>query len=494
MMMKPQEKDKMEKDDELELEEEREETEEEIEAYNRAISDLNSHASAHGSVAIPRTDPSSPTVRAVKACLEALGLDDAALAALRVVHVTGTKGKGSTAALVAAALGASGVPRVGLYTSPHLRDVRERIRVSGRAIGRGAFARCYARVTTACPPPALAALGYFPLLTVLALAHFARARCGAVVLEVGVGGRTDATNVVARPAVCAVAALGLDHTAALGATVADIAWEKAGIFRPGVPALAAPHQPAAALAVLRARAAEFGTVLTVAGEDEGDGDGSAASTAVLTEAAGAHMHGAFQRTNAVLAAAAVRAWWAQHGAALEAGGARLRIAEGFRACVWPGRAQTLVRGACTLHIDGAHTPESLAACVEWFAQCLRARPVGTDAAGNALVFACKGDRAPDVLLTALADACAANGVTFTRVVCVQLQPCAAFHSASTLCDAARTHLPACREVTPAGSAQDALALCADTPAVLVTGSLYLVSEVLAAADYNTTDPLWPSKL
>ena len=488
-------KDKKEKEKEEELEhkeeevEEEEETEEDIEAYEKAVAEVDGHASGHGSVAVPRTDASSPTVRAVRACLAALGLDDGALAALRVVHVTGTKGKGSTAALVAAALRASGVPRVGLYTSPHLRDVRERIRVDGRVIGRGAFARCHARVVAACPRAARAALGYFPLLTVLALAHFARARCGAVVLEVGVGGRTDATNVVARPAVCAVASLGLDHTAALGATVADIAWEKAGIFRPGVPALTAPHQPPAALAVLRARAAELGTVLTVAGA--GDDDDEAAASAAAA-AAGAHMHGAFQRTNAVLAAAVVRAWWAQHGDCVP-GGVRgappdtpggPQIAAGFRACVWPGRAQTLVRGACTLHIDGAHTPESIAACVEWFAQCLRGAAGAADA--PALVFACKGDRAPDVLLGCLARACAQHGVAFARVVCVQLQPAHAFHAAAALCSAARACLPPGTAVVAAPDARTALALCAAVPAVLVTGSLYLVSEVLAAVDYSTT--------
>lgn len=463
-----------------------EDTEEDIEAYERAVADVDAHASGHGSVAVPRTDASSPTVRAVRACLCALGLDDAALGALRVVHVTGTKGKGSTAALVAAALRASGVPRVGLYTSPHLRDVRERVRVDGRVIGRGAFARAHARVAAACPRAALAALGYFPLLTVVALAHFARVRCGAVVLEVGVGGRTDATNVVARPAVCAVTSLGLDHTAALGPTVADIAWEKAGIFRPGVPALTAPHQPPAALAVLRARAVELGTVLTVAGEGEGTRDEDSASMAT------GHMHGAFQRTNAVLAAAVVRAWWAQHGGSVPGGVCDARadtpggpqIAAGFRACVWPGRAQTLVRGACTLHIDGAHTPESIAACVEWFAQCRAG--MGTSAPEAALVFACKGDRAPDVLLACLARACAAHGVVFARAVCVQLHPPHAFHAAAALCEAARACLPAATAVVAAPDVRAALALCADVPAVLVTGSLYLVSEVLAAVDYSTT--------
>ena len=448
---------------------------------------VDAHASGRPSEAVPRDDGEGPTVRLVRECLAALGLDQAALAQLRVVHVTGTKGKGSTCALVAAALQAAGVPRVGLYTSPHLLDVRERIRVSGVPISRGAFARCYARVAGVLGPRGLLArLGYFPLLTVMALEHFVRRRCGAVVLEVGVGGRTDATNVIDRPAVCAVASLGLDHTAALGTTAADIAWEKAGIFRPHVPALSAPGQPPAALRVLQERATQAGTHLVVADSD--------ASTAA---AAAAHMPGAFQRTNAALAAAIVRAWQQvqqqQGGAVLSEEDVERGIAAALRDCVWPGRAQTLVYGSLTLRIDGAHTPESIAACVEWFASSTagateaKSKEEEEEESTNALVFACKSDRAPAVLLGCLAQACAAHGVVFGTVLCVQPQPQRAFHSASTLQTAARACLPACRDIRCSSSAEDALRMLQQPPdtrrEVLVTGSLYLVSDVLRAAHF-----------
>lgn len=162
------------------------------------------------------------------------------------------------------------------------------------------------------------------------------------------------------------------------------------------------------------------------------------------------------------------------------------IAAALRDCVWPGRAQTLERGPLTLRIDGAHTPESIAACAEWFASST-AGAAPAAATTKALVFACKSDRAPAVLLGCLAQACGAHGVVFATVLCVQPQPQRAFHSASALQAAARACFPACRDVRCAASAEDALGML-EPPAgarreVLVTGSLYLVSDVLRAARF-----------
>jgi dihydrofolate synthase/folylpolyglutamate synthase len=157
---------------------------------------------------------------------------------LRIVHVAGTKGKGSTAAMTAAALTAAGV-RTGLYTSPHLERLEERYVVDGMAIGPDELAGLVDEVRAAAE--AMEASGrvgatFFEITTAMALLHFARREAGAVVLEVGMGGRLDSTNVV-RPLVAIVTSIALDHTRQLGDTLGAIAREKAGIFKRGVAAV-----------------------------------------------------------------------------------------------------------------------------------------------------------------------------------------------------------------------------------------------------------------
>ncbi|MCL2281372.1 MAG: Mur ligase family protein, partial [Dehalococcoidia bacterium] len=164
------------------------------------------------------------------------------------VHIAGTKGKGSTAAMIASVLTASGY-RVGLYTSPHLIDIRERMRLNGRLISRVALVSCveqlkpevelinarasYGRLTT------------FEVLTALGFLYFTEQKVDFQVVEVGLGGRLDATNVI-QPEVCAITTLGLDHTEILGDTLARIAAEKAGIIKQGVPLVSARQEPEAA--------------------------------------------------------------------------------------------------------------------------------------------------------------------------------------------------------------------------------------------------------
>ncbi|MCM2334774.1 MAG: Mur ligase family protein, partial [Anaeromyxobacteraceae bacterium] len=190
----------------------------------------------------------------VERALDALGRPERAAPAL---HVAGTNGKGSTCAMAAAALRAAGL-RTGLYTSPHLVAFNERIQVDGVPIGDAALAAAVQAVRSACPWHEAGApeerLTYFEVATLAAFVHFAAARVEVMVVEVGLGGRLDATNAL-RPAVAAVARIGLDHTRLLGATIAEVAREKAGIFKPGVPAVLHAVQPPGALEVLRAEAA-----------------------------------------------------------------------------------------------------------------------------------------------------------------------------------------------------------------------------------------------
>ncbi len=168
---------------------------------------------------------------------------------LRCVHIAGTNGKGSCAAMVSAMLRAAGY-RTGLYTSPDLIGPWERIKVDGVDITLNDFARVTRRVQAACA--GLDEPSYFEKMTAAAFLYFADRQCDYVVLETGLGGRLDATNVIEKPAVSVIMPIGLDHTAVLGGTLAAIAGEKAGIVKPGRPVVCAP-QPPEAEAVIRAR-------------------------------------------------------------------------------------------------------------------------------------------------------------------------------------------------------------------------------------------------
>ena len=175
---------------------------------------------------------------------------------LRVVHVTGTKGKGSTCAMVEAVLRASGY-RTGLFTSPHLWDVRERIRINGAPVDKRLFIEHLERVhatleAAGCDKVAVPA--YFKFLTLLGLSIFLDSALDVVILEVGIGGRLDATNCVPPPVAAGVAPLGFDHMELLGDTLPAIATEKAGIFKPGCVALTVGQRADAAAALAAAAA------------------------------------------------------------------------------------------------------------------------------------------------------------------------------------------------------------------------------------------------
>src|SRR3954470_15735456 len=186
---------------------------------------------------------------------------------VRLVHVTGTKGKGSTAAMLAAILRAAGY-RVGLFTSPHLTDVRERVQVDGQPITEAELA---ARMTELAP--AVAAMDadgfppptFFEIGTALGFLHFAYRRCDLAVIEVGLGGRFDSTN-VCRPPVSVVTSVGLDHPPQLGDTVEPVAEQKAGIIKPNVPVVSGVSEPGPRV-VVRQTAADLTAPLWERGAD-----------------------------------------------------------------------------------------------------------------------------------------------------------------------------------------------------------------------------------
>jgi dihydrofolate synthase/folylpolyglutamate synthase len=184
--------------------------------------------------------------------------------AFRSVHVAGTKGKGSTATMLARMLQANGL-KVGLYTSPHIVNVRERIVINGEKISEAAFARVVWRVADIVRGYKNEQPTYFEILTAAAFEHFKDREVEVAVVEAGLGGRLDATNVL-RPEACAITSISHDHTAILGNTLEEISSEKAGIFKEGVPIISAP-QPKNVKQVLRKAAERVGAPIYFAGED-----------------------------------------------------------------------------------------------------------------------------------------------------------------------------------------------------------------------------------
>jgi dihydrofolate synthase/folylpolyglutamate synthase len=259
------------------------------------------------------------------------------------VHVAGTNGKGSTCVLLEAVLRAAG-RAVGRYTSPHLEDFRERIAVDGRPITDAELVRHAARVHEAARRLDLP-VTYFEAATALAFLHFAGAPVDAAVVEVGLGGRLDATNVLS-PQVSVITNVTLEHTKHLGDTVTAVAGEKAGIVKPGVPVVTAARGEA--LEVVRAAAARHGAPLFVLGEDFAIPDGEPFAydgpggplDGVALGLAGRHQH-----ENAALALAAAALFLDGHlpeGTAAALAGAR-----------WPGRLEPVAAAAPVL-LDCAH--------------------------------------------------------------------------------------------------------------------------------------------
>jgi dihydrofolate synthase / folylpolyglutamate synthase len=263
---------------------------------------------------------------------------------MRVVLIAGTKGKGSTAALLASILSAAGV-RAGLATKPHLQDYRERVRVDGVAIDDAAFSRGVSALHPLVDEltrrlPGAGSPTTFELTLVLALTHFAASACDVAVLEVGLGGKYDATNAT-DPHVSVITAVSHDHTRELGTRLADIAAEKAGILRPGRVAIIAPQPPAARTAILAACARTGAVPREVVALSA-----SAASRARLALA------GAHQRANAATAIAAAETL-AEHGVPYT----EEAVARGLRMLRWPGRFE-VVPGAPVVVLDGAHNDGS----------------------------------------------------------------------------------------------------------------------------------------
>jgi dihydrofolate synthase/folylpolyglutamate synthase len=380
------------------------------------------------------------------------------------VLVAGTNGKGSTAATLSAIATACGL-RVGLYTSPHLIRVTERIRIAEEDVSPEALDGALARVFAAADAgPAIPAT-YFEAATAAAFDLFARSALDLAILEVGLGGRYDATNVA--PAVLSVVtSIGLDHTAELGATLPQIAGEKAGIFRRGRPALARATAPEA-LESLHAAAAETGAAwhdaaaeLTVhVGAVGLEGTQFVVRTPLREAALATPLPGAHQAWNTALA---VRAAELLPKPALELTAERL--AGGVGAVRWPGRLERFSIGGRAVLLDGCHNAEGAASLAAFLADA--------GLAGRCpLVFGAMADKDVEGIAGLLFPA--VLGVT---LVTAPSPRAAAAEELARRVPAAPGGVSTGRDVT---EALEALLAQSGGAPIIVAGSLFLVGEARA---------------
>jgi len=347
---------------------------------------------------------------------------------LRFLHVAGTNGKGSVCAMLDAILRRSGY-RVGLFTSPHLMDFRERIRVDGEMISESDAVAGLSRIKWTVEEWENGPT-FFEIATVLALDYFAAQGCDFVVLETGMGGRLDSTNAVT-PLVSVVTPIAMDHMSWLGDTLPKIAGEKAGIIKSGVPVVSSPQAPEAA-SVLAAKALDVGSVLEFVSEPW------LGSVALV---------GLHQRWNAALAVAAVKA----AGIACT----EETISDALASVSWPARFQFLSE---RFVLDGAHNLHSARALVETW------RGVFQDERAT-VVFGALQDKEYEGMLEVLAEI--ASDFVF---VPVRNDRSASLESFSGFARA---------PFTLAADLRAALDLAfSGSRLVLVTGSLYLAGEVL----------------
>jgi dihydrofolate synthase/folylpolyglutamate synthase len=389
----------------------------------------------------------------IRAVLEALGKPQDGL---RIVHVAGTNGKGSTCAMIESALRGAGF-RTGLFTSPHLSRPTERIRIDGSPVSEARFAAAFERVHASVED--LLAAGaidchtsYFETVTAMAFLIFAEERVDAVVLEVGLGGRLDATNVV-NPALTVITPVDFDHEAFLGKSLESIAGEKAGILKPGVPAVFARQRPEAA-GVLDARAAEFGIPVSRTAEwalsdlelhPRGSRFELSGERALRIECPLAGEH---QVENAAAAVVSL----------VRLGVPDAAIQAGIACAQWPGRLER-VSEVPEIIVDGAHNPAGARALAAYLDRFYEGRPVR-------LIYGAMRDKAIAEI----------SGILFPRarqviVTAPQQGRAVAPESLRDIVDHP--------DLRTAPRLADALAMVRDAAPgelILITGSLFLVAE------------------
>ena len=383
------------------------------------------------------------------------------------VLIAGTNGKGSTASTLASILKESGL-RTGLYTSPHLSRPNERIRIDDAEIEDADFAALYFRVHSTAQQLVvdgkLAQLpSFFETLTAMAFLHFAAAKVEIAVLEVGMGGRLDATNIV-DPLLSIVTDISLDHTEWLGSTIAEIAREKAGILRRGGTLITLPQHPeanqvlgevAVSLAVLGISAAPYMPPMNAAANAAYTVEALGAAIEVVSPLSGAHQH-----RNVALAIAAAVELAISHGFPITA----QSITEGIRNTRWPARFERLTSGGIDWILDVAHNPAGAWALRANLRDTFGSMRLGT------LVFSCLRDKPVTEMAQILFP-------LFDKVIFAPIHSSRAIGMIDLQASAAITGTPAFAATTVTQALELARERSSSSRPVVVSGSVYLVGEV-----------------
>lgn len=343
-----------------------------------------------------------------KLFLERSGMTMKNLDSIPMIHVTGTKGKGSTCAFCESILNQNGY-KTGFFSSPHLISATERIRINGHPISESDFTSHFWSVYNKVVVGHSNRPAYFKFLTILAFNIFWKENVDVAIIEVGVGGRYDCTNIISNPVACGITTLDLDHTSLLGDTLEKIAWQKAGIMKPGRPTFIDGDQTQGALEVLQQCAAGIGSPI-YAVPDLSSYDWGPFPRASLG------LYGAMHHKNASLALQLANTFIQERHreiitSTLNMENGKIKTAKpfklgphealGLRLCSWPGRSQILSQGKFVYFLDGAHTEISSRGCRSWFDFASEQERNGFSRSSicRILIFNATRDRNAEALLT-----------------------------------------------------------------------------------------------
>ncbi|MFC1485412.1 bifunctional folylpolyglutamate synthase/dihydrofolate synthase [Candidatus Latescibacterota bacterium] len=372
------------------------------------------------------------------------------------IHVTGTNGKGSTAAMIASALTAAGY-RTGLYTSPHLISFRERIRVDSALITPEEVIAGVDRIRPIAGR--FPGLTFFEVWTGLAFDHFIRKRTDVTVVEVGMGGRIDTTNVIL-PEVAVFTSISIDHRRTLGNTIRKITSQKAGIIKPGVPVVTAPQYPDA-ISIIEDTAHDRGAPVVLVGRDVTyrwhDKCIDYRGTGWQFEHITVPLPGAFQAENAAVAIASLEQLASRDYTLSPAA-----VKRGIETVHWPGRLQT-VRTVPRVIVDGACNVDAMREVRDYLLS------LGPKKNAVAVFGICR-DKDIDRVIQVLGKA--VSRFVFTRTD----NPRAV--DAADLAKRASAKIPVTVQPNSAAALEEAIALAGSDGVVIVTGSLYLVGELM----------------
>lgn len=340
---------------------------------------------------------------------------------LNIIHISGTKGKGSTSAFTESILRKHGY-KTGLYSSPHLIEVRERIKINGESLSYKLFTEYFLHCHELLIQDAIYECDsqkpiYFQFLTCMMFYVFLKEKIDVAIIEVGIGGEYDATNIIKKPVACGITSLGYDHCSILGNTIEEIAWQKAGIFKNDSIGFTCDNQLPNALQILKNRANEKNIPLCV--------------VKPLDKTLEISLNGNIQYSNAALAVALSSYWiykkqqqnnndWITKQTYIDENDIRVtksvdlneNYLNGLKSCKWPGRNQILKSSPLiTYYIDGAHTLESIKQFIDWFNSIEKRKN-----SKNVLLFNFTGDRNGNLFLKELLKSIDFDSIAFSKLI------------------------------------------------------------------------------